>query len=171
MEKFDDNKCTTDAPLSMVKVQSSKMNNNNNSESTVKSFELPAPRAQHSCLERCSDKDNCLSLNDILRSFNAPLSEDQAWSLIYQSVRLYRDYIHLEFIDRDADSETTTQKNTLHRIKVPKSTRSLNIHKDGYVHISDNGEFTILCAKLVSILRFTRWSNSAHSTHINILLS
>lgn len=91
------------------------------------------------CLEFCSDKDNCLSLNDIIRSFNAPLSEEQAWSLIYQSVQLYRNFIRIEFIDKHTKKDAT-QKSS-HRIKVPKSTRNLNVHKDGSVHISDNGEF------------------------------
>lgn len=97
------------------------------------------------CLEFCSDKENCLSLNDILRSFNAPLSEEQAWSLIYQSVLLYRNFIRIEFIDKHTIKDNN-QKST-HRIKVPKSTRNLNVHKDGSVHIRDNGEFekSILC--------------------------
>lgn len=90
------------------------------------------------CLEFCSDKDNCLSLNDILRSFNAPLSEEQAWSLIYQSVLLYRNFIRIEFTDKHTKKEAT-QKSS-HRIKVPKSTKNLNVHKDGSVHISDGGE-------------------------------
>jgi hypothetical protein len=90
------------------------------------------------CLEFCSDKDNCLSLNDILSSFNAPLSEEQAWSLIYQSVQLYRNFIRIEFIDKHTKKDAT-QKSS-HRIKVPKSTKNLNVHKDGSVHISDNGE-------------------------------
>ena len=93
----------------------------------------------HNCLEFCSDKDNCLSLNDILRSFNAPLSEEQAWSLIYQSVLLYRNFIRVEFIDKHTKKDAT-QKSS-HRIKVPKSTKNLNVHKDGSVHISDSGEF------------------------------
>ncbi|CRL00679.1 CLUMA_CG013939, isoform A [Clunio marinus] len=86
------------------------------------------------CLEFCSDKDNCLSLNDILHSFNAPLSEEQAWSLIYQSVQLYRNFIRIEFIDKY--TKDATQKSS-HRIKVPKSTKNLSVHKDGSVHISD----------------------------------
>lgn len=127
MEKIDENK-SSEVVVKVGKVNSDPM----------KMSELPV-KSQHSCLEFCSDKDNCLSLYEILRSFNAPLSEDQAWSLIFQSVRLYRDYIRIEFIDKNTRSETTAQK-TSHRIKVPRSTRSLNVHKDGYVHISDNGE-------------------------------
>lgn len=129
MEKIDENKSSTEVTVKVGKV---------NME-PVKTVELPVLRPQHNCLETCSDKENCLSLDDILRSFNAPLSEDQAWSIIFQFIRLYRDYIHFEFIDKRKNSESMSQK-SLHRIKVPKSTKSLNIHRDGYVHISDNGE-------------------------------
>ena len=94
------------------------------------------------CLEFCCDKDNCLSLDDILRSFNAPLSEEQAWSLIYQSVLMYRNFIRIEFIDKNTKKDSTTQK-VSHRIKVPKSPKNLNIHKDGTVHINDKSEFNL----------------------------
>lgn len=85
-------------------------------------------------LENCSDKDNCLSLNDILRSFNAPLSEEQAWSLVYQTVLHYRNFIRVEFIDKHTKKD---KQKTSHRIKVPKSAKNINVHKDGSVHISD----------------------------------
>jgi hypothetical protein len=135
MEKIEKNKSSSD-----VKVvgKTTKMENL-----------VPVSKLHHTCLEFCSDKDNCLSLNDILRSFNAPLSEEQAWSLIFQSVRLYRDFIHIEFIDKKTKNERT-QKSS-HRIKVPKSTKSLNIHKDGFVHISDNGESTTFSSYYNSI--------------------
>lgn len=91
------------------------------------------------CLEFCCDKDNCLSLDDILRSFNAPLSEEQAWSLIYQTVLLYRNFIRIEFIDKNTKDSSGSKKSS-HRIKVPKSPKNLNIHKDGSVHINDKSE-------------------------------
>lgn len=92
------------------------------------------------CLEFCCDKENCLSLDDILRSFNAPLSEEQAWSLIYQSVLMYRNFIRIEFIDKHTKKDSTTTQKVSHRIKVPKSPKNLNIHKDGTVHINDKSE-------------------------------
>lgn len=94
-------------------------------------------------LEFCCDKDNCLSLDDILRSFNAPLSEEQAWSLIYQTVLLYRNFIRIEFIDKHTVSNSVHKKSS-HRIKVPKSPRNLNIHKDGSVHINDKSELILI---------------------------
>lgn len=116
----------------------------NKSSEINKSKRVDAPEKMISgkiqnCLEFCSDKDNCLSLSDILRSFNAPLSEEQAWSLIYQSVQMYRNFIRIEFIDKHTKQKETTQKSS-HRIKVPKSTKNLKLHKDGSVHITDNGE-------------------------------
>lgn len=115
----------------------------NKSAGKNKSLRADAPEKMitgkiQNCLEFCSDKDNCLSLSDILRSFNAPLSEEQAWSLIYQSVQMYRNFIRIEFVDKHTKKDAT-QKSS-HRIKVPKSTKSLNLHKDGSVHITDNGE-------------------------------
>lgn len=89
-------------------------------------------------LEFCCDKDNCLSLDDILRSFNAPLSEEQAWSLIYQSVLMYRNFIRIEFIDKNTKKDKSDKSS--HRIKVPKSPKNLNVHKDGTVHINDKSE-------------------------------
>lgn len=119
--------------------------NNNNDKNHV----LPIDSTQtESCakkiensLEFCCDKDNCLSLDDILRSFNAPLSEEQAWSLIYQTVLLYRNFIRIEFIDKNTKKDSNElSKKSSHRIKVPKSPKNLNIHKDGSVHINDKSE-------------------------------
>ena len=115
-------------------------------------LDTPANKLKiENCLEFCCDKDNCLSLDDILRSFNAPLSEEQAWSLIYQSVLLYRNFIRIEFIDKNTKKDSKTQK-VSHRIKVPKSPKNLNIHKDGTVHINDKSKsslfpyFSFTCA-------------------------
>ena len=91
-------------------------------------------------LEFCCDKDNCLSLDEILRSFHAPLSEEQAWSLIYQTVLHYRNFIRIEFIDKNTKKDPVDIKKSSHRIKVPKSSKNLNIHKDGSVHINDKSE-------------------------------
>ncbi|XP_070497035.1 protein spire isoform X3 [Chironomus tepperi] len=119
----------------MKKMEENKISN----KSLIKHPEILDGSAKKidNCLEFCCDKDNCLTLDDILRSFNAPLSEEQAWSLIYQSVLLYRNFIRIEFIDKNTKKDSTTQK-VSHRIKVPKSPRNLNIHKDGTVHINDN---------------------------------
>lgn len=101
------------------------------------STNLPSAKIKD-CLEFCCDKDNCLSLDDMLRSFNAPLSEEQAWSLIYQTVLLYRNFIHIEFIDKHTKKDRAVKCS--HRIKVPKSPRNLKVHKDGSIHICDKSE-------------------------------
>lgn len=130
MEKVKENKSP----------DSAKLNNKSSPLIVEPSSDKPEKISKpQNSLDFCSDKDNCLSLNDILHSFNAPLSEEQAWSLIYQSVLLYRNFIRIEFIDKHTKKDAT-QKSS-HRIKVPKSTKNLNVHKDGSVHISDNGEF------------------------------
>lgn len=130
MEKVKENKSP----------DSAKLNNKSSPLIAEPSSDKPEKISKpQNSLDFCSDKDNCLSLNDILHSFNAPLSEEQAWSLIYQSVLLYRNFIRIEFIDKHTKKDAT-QKSS-HRIKVPKSTKNLNVHKDGSVHISDNGEF------------------------------
>ncbi|CAH1710243.1 unnamed protein product [Chironomus riparius] len=118
----------------MKKMEENKIND----KSLIKHPEIldKSVKKIENCLEFCCDKENCLSLDDILRSFNAPLSEEQAWSLIYQSVLMYRNFIRIEFIDKHTKKDSTTQK-VSHRIKVPKSPKNLNIHKDGTVHIND----------------------------------
>lgn len=81
-------------------------------------------------IDCCTDPCSCMTLNDILKSFNAPVSEEQMWALIYQSVKLYRDaFQRSEYNFKD--------------MRAPQSTQNLNIHKDGSVHVnfdSNNGE-------------------------------
>jgi spire-like protein len=119
----------------MEMVEDKKMNPEIMSDTTI---DAAAAAKLQSTLEFCCDKENCLSLDDILRSFNAPLSEEQAWALIYQSVLFYRNFIHLEFIDKNTRKDS---HKTSHRIKVPKSPKNLNVHKDGTVHINDKSEY------------------------------
>lgn len=76
---------------------------------------------------RCSNKEDCLTLEDILKSFNAPLSEEQAWALIYQSVKLYRDAYRIEGFQ-------------IRSLKIPKGLENLNVHKDGSIHVTCNNK-------------------------------
>lgn len=80
-------------------------------------------------IDYCTDPCSCMTLNDILKSFNAPVSEEQMWALIYQSVKLYRDALQ-------------HSEHNLKDLRAPASTQNLNIHKDGSVHVSfdSNGE-------------------------------
>lgn len=44
---------------------------------------------------RCKlDGNNCLSLNDILLSFDGPISEEQAWAVCYQCAKSFRNLFH-----------------------------------------------------------------------------
>lgn len=77
-------------------------------------------------IDSCSDPNGCVSLHNILKSFNAPISEEQAWALIYQSVQLYRDVCRQEH----------NNKGQLKNINVPTTSHNLNVHKDGSVHVN-----------------------------------
>lgn len=69
-----------------------------------------------------------VSLEDILKTFNAPISEDQAWALIYQSTRMFKAWLH----------DTGCR---LRDLRLPVKTRHLNVHKDGscFVTVGDQG--------------------------------
>lgn len=76
-----------------------------------------------SSIDCCTDPYSCMTLYDILKSFNAPVSEEQMWALIFQSVKLYRDALQQsDYSFKD--------------MRAPASTHNLNIHKDGSVHVS-----------------------------------
>lgn len=74
-------------------------------------------------IDHCSNPEGCMSILDILKSFNAPISEEQAWALIYQSVRLYRDACQRPDF-------------SVQICRPPMSMKHLHVHKDGSVHIS-----------------------------------
>lgn len=94
----------------------------------------------------CSNSDGCLTLLDILKSFNAAISEEQAWALIYQSVKLYRDYCKKLFDiannDKCGTSSAACDKVNKYIIEIPLNTGNFRIHKDGTVHVSvaESGE-------------------------------
>ncbi|XP_055681316.1 protein spire isoform X2 [Lutzomyia longipalpis] len=82
---------------------------------------------QHS-FYTCSDTECCVSLQDILKSFNAPISEEQAWALIYRFVFSYRDTV------RKSQDEQNRE------FRVPVSPRNYKLHRDGTVHVQFSGE-------------------------------
>lgn len=69
-----------------------------------------------------------VSLEHILKTFNAPISEDQAWALIYQATRMYKARL----------LETGCR---LRDLRLPVKTKHLNVHKDGscFVTVGDEG--------------------------------
>ncbi|TDG45996.1 hypothetical protein AWZ03_007596 [Drosophila navojoa] len=74
---------------------------------------------------QCSCTDQCVSLNNILDCFKAPVSEDQAWALIYQFITLYlkvaEQALHCSSEDYEAHLPTRFE---------------LHLHRDGSVHFS-----------------------------------
>ncbi|CAD7079614.1 unnamed protein product [Hermetia illucens] len=80
----------------------------------------------------CKNSDGCVTLKDILKSFNAPISEEQAWALIYQTIKVYRDaYRRDDFRLKD--------------LCVPEDVENLCVHNDGSVHISNGGSDAASC--------------------------
>lgn len=64
------------------------------------------------------DADECVSLSNILVSFNAPISEEHVWALCYQCAKCFKNAY------------------TKHRDKcrLVKKLDQVILHKDGYVH-------------------------------------
>ena len=76
----------------------------------------PPPPPMH---KKCSlDGDGCVCLSDILTSFNAPLSEEQAWALCFECARCFERAV---LTDRDA-------------CYLVEKVEHVFLHKDGLVH-------------------------------------
>jgi len=66
---------------------------------------------------RCSlDEDQCLSLHNILTSFQTAINEEQAWALCYQTVKCF------------------SQHHEASQCYLITDPSNLSIHKDGFVH-------------------------------------
>lgn len=64
------------------------------------------------------DDDECVSLSDILVSFNGPISEEHAWALCYQCAKCFKN---------------AYAKNR-EKCRLVKKLDQVILHKDGYVH-------------------------------------
>ncbi|XP_021702164.1 protein spire isoform X3 [Aedes aegypti] len=73
-----------------------------------------------------------VSLEHILKTFNAPISEDQAWALIYQATRMFKARLQ----------ETGCR---LRDVRLPVKTKHLNVHKDGSCFVTVGDEDKDLC--------------------------
>ncbi|XP_055710366.1 protein spire isoform X3 [Phlebotomus papatasi] len=100
------------------------------SHSHRSSDDVTASQSPHP-LYSCSDPDGCVSLQDILKSFNASISEEQAWALIYRFVSAYRASV------REPEESGD--------FKVPVSPRNYKLHRDGMVHVQFSGEDVRSC--------------------------
>ena len=64
------------------------------------------------------DSQSCVTLENILSSFGAPVSEEQAWALCYVCIQCY---LGINYEDRC-------------KVLLVTSLKHVVIHKDGYVH-------------------------------------
>ncbi|KAG8275886.1 actin nucleation factor [Homalodisca vitripennis] len=64
------------------------------------------------------DENECVSLLDILISFNAPINEEHAWALCYQCAKCFKNALQ-----QDRGS-----------CKVVTELEQILLHRDGYVH-------------------------------------
>lgn len=64
------------------------------------------------------DENDCVSLLDILISFNAPINEEHAWALCYQCAKCFKNALH-------SDRE---------KCRVVSELQHVLLHRDGQVH-------------------------------------
>ncbi len=64
------------------------------------------------------DLEDCVSLSNILVSFNAPISEEHAWALCHQCAKCFKNAF---------------SKNR-EKCRLVKRLEQVILHKDGYVH-------------------------------------
>lgn len=66
------------------------------------------------------DENDCVSLINIIKSFNTPVSEEHAWALCYQCAKCFKNAFERE----------------PNRCRVVKNLEEVRIHKDGFIHPS-----------------------------------
>ncbi|XP_025412027.1 protein spire homolog 1 isoform X2 [Sipha flava] len=66
------------------------------------------------------DNNDCVSLINIIKSFNTPVSEEHAWALCYQCAKCFKNAFERE----------------PNRCRVVKNLEEVRIHKDGFIHPS-----------------------------------
>lgn len=81
-------------------------------------------------VEQCGNGDICVTLRNVCKSFNSAISEEQAWAVLYQLTRLYKDRI----MEKSAENVGGRFKDVF----VPTDIANINLHKDGTVHINLN---------------------------------
>lgn len=76
--------------------------------------------------QNCENREICISLLKVLKSFNSAISEEQAWAVLYQFAKLYKERI----------SAQPSGGSRFKDIYVPTELSNINLHKDGSVHIN-----------------------------------
>ena len=91
------------------------------------------------------DEFGCLTLAEILKCFNAPISEEHAWALIYQCLRALDSCIRDNLIRQPGDFELTIKESQSnddrpqvdvqqHQILSVLSNDEILIQEDGIIH-------------------------------------
>ena len=86
------------------------------------------------------DEYGCLSLAEILECFNAPISEEHAWALIYQCLRALDNCIRDNLIRLPGGPAYPSAENHVpvdlqqHKILSVLSTNDILIQEDGIIH-------------------------------------
>lgn len=93
---------------------------------TAVSTNAVVPMPPPVCL--CTNSENCVTLKEILDSFKSPLSEEQAWALLYQFMVLYQQVA------------AAGQRHIFNELEIPEGIENLNLHRDGAVHCSWSDE-------------------------------
>uniref|UniRef100_A0A336LV46 CSON005471 protein n=1 Tax=Culicoides sonorensis TaxID=179676 RepID=A0A336LV46_CULSO len=85
---------------------------------------------------KCADKNICVTLDSVLKSFNTAISEEQAWAILYQTIKIYHEYLNKpEFVG-----------NRFQNLLIPIEAHHVNLHKDGTVHFNFENEDIRKCA-------------------------
>ena len=89
------------------------------------------------------DEFGCLSLADILKCFNAPISEEHAWALIYQSLRALDNSIKDNIIRQPENTYLLHESESIDHVSVETQqhkildvirTDDIFIQEDGIIH-------------------------------------
>lgn len=76
--------------------------------------------------DSCSNQEICVTLESVLKSFNTAISEEQAWAVLYNTLKIYR-------------TQLLSQQKEGHKFRnlpVPIDACHINLHKDGTVHFN-----------------------------------
>lgn len=91
-------------------------------------------------IDYCEKREMCISMADVLKSFNNPISEEQAWAVLYQFTKLYKTvFVQLQKEQQKAHKTGTSGHKFRKDIYVPSNLKNFSIHRDGTVHVNRNG--------------------------------
>lgn len=91
-------------------------------------------------IDHCEKREMCISLAEVLKSFNNPISEEQAWAVLYQFTKLYKAVlVQQQQQDQQQHKSGTSGHKFRKDIYVPSNLKNFNIHRDGTVHVNRNG--------------------------------